>query len=91
MEDPIAQKLTDLIRANIPDDSPKSFTLDDRLDALGIDSLGLAETIFEIEDEYDIEIPEPEDLQQALQQFQTVSDLVAAVKELISQKRETQS
>ncbi len=86
MEDPIAEKLTDIIRANIPDDKPKSFTLDDRLDTLGIDSLGLTETIFEIEDEYGIEIPEPEDLEQVATQFETVNDLVAAVKDLISEQ-----
>ena len=59
MEDPIAKKLTEIIQANILDASPKCLTLDHRLDALGMDSLGLVETMFEIEEEYDIEIPEP--------------------------------
>ena len=91
MDDPIAQKLTDIIRAHIPDEKPQSFALDDRLDALGLDSLGLAETVFEIEDEYGVELPEPEDLTEMAQQFQTVNDLVLAVRELVSQKRETSS
>ena len=91
MEDLVAQKLTDILRAHIPDDGPTCFTLDNRLEALGIDSLGLSEAIFEIEEEFDIAIPEPEELEEAATQFQTVNDLVIAVKELMSQKREAQS
>lgn len=91
MQDPIAQKLTDIIQANIPDGSPKSLTLDSQLDALGMDSLGLAETIFEIEDEFDINMPEPENIEEVLTQFQTVNDLVQMVKELLSEKLEEES
>jgi acyl carrier protein len=91
VEDPIAQRLIDIIRAHVPSENPPSITLDDRLDALGIDSLGLYEAIFEIEDAYDIELPEPEDAAEATHPFQTVNDLVLAVKELMLQKRETSS
>ena len=91
MEDLVAQKLTDILRAHIPDDGPTCFTLDHRLEALGIDSLGMSEAIFEIEEEFDIEIPEPEELDEAAAQFETVNDLVVAVKELMSEKRGAES
>jgi acyl carrier protein len=91
VKDPIAQRLIDIIRAHVPDKNPPSITLDDRLDALGIDSLGLYEAMFEIEDEYDIELPEPDDAAGATNSFQTVNDLVLAVKELMAQQREASS
>lgn len=88
MEDPIAERLIHMIRANIPNDNHKFFTLDDRLDMLGIDSLGMIETIFEIEDEFGIEIPQPDQLEETVELFQTVNDLVQAVKELIAHEGE---
>ena len=39
---------------------PQDVSLDQSLDDLGIDSLGLVESIFAIEEEFDCEIPEEE-------------------------------
>lgn len=36
---------------------PSDVTMDSTLDSLGIDSLGLVESIFAIEEEFDISIP----------------------------------
>ena len=40
------------------DNPPENVTLESRLDEIGIDSMALLELIFELEDKYDIRLPE---------------------------------
>lgn len=58
--------------------SPKQITLDAQLEALGIDSLGLAEMLFNIEDEFHITLPhEPVALP-------TIGDVVTFIDGLVA-------
>ena len=68
--------------------APSDVEMDQTLEDLGIDSLGLVECIFAIEEAFDIEIPfnanEPErsDLD-----ISSVATIVAAVEELVRQQK----
>jgi acyl carrier protein len=66
---------------------PSDVTLDSTLDDLGIDSLGVVESIFAIEEEFDISIPfnanEPD---QSDFDISTVAAIVAGIERLIAEK-----
>ena len=66
---------------------PADLTLGSRLDALGIDSLGLVEAIFAIEETFDIAVPfNANDTAQAGFDVSSVGAIVAAVEGLVAQK-----
>lgn len=73
----------DLIRKKLPPGKTE-LKMEDRLEDLGIDSLSTVELIFELEEKFNIQIPynandtEPE--------FQTVSEVVDAIKTLVDKK-----
>lgn len=58
--------------------APESLTLDAPLEGLGIDSLGVAELLFNVEDEFKITLP-PQSVQ-----LPTVGDVVRFIDELIA-------
>ena len=58
--------------------APEKLTLDAPLDGLGIDSLGVAELLFNLEDEFKVTVP-PEPVQMA-----TLGDVVRFIDELIA-------
>lgn len=58
--------------------APESLTLDAPLDGLGIDSLGVAELLFNVEDEFKVTLP-PEPVQ-----LPTVGDVVRYIDALIA-------
>ncbi|SCZ57721.1 acyl carrier protein [Epibacterium ulvae] len=66
---------------------PSDVTPESTLDSLGIDSLGLVECIFAIEEEFDISIPfnanEPE---QSDFDITNVAAIIAGIEKLISEK-----
>jgi acyl carrier protein len=53
----------------------------DRLDELGIDSFSAVEMIFDLEEKFDIRIPYNSN--EVRPEFQTVGDIIAAIKKLI--------
>ena len=63
---------------------PQALTLETSLESLGIDSLGMVEIIFSLEDEFNISIPESDDIQQRLKGFATVADVAQMVKSLLA-------
>ncbi len=67
---------------------PADITLTAKLDDLGIDSLGLVETIFAIEEVFDITVPfnanAPEDSEFDIS---SVASIVAAVEKLIADQK----
>lgn len=67
---------------------PSDIRLDASMDSLGLDSLGLVEAIFAIEEAFDISVPfNPADPAESTGfDSATVAGLVAAVEELIAQK-----
>ena len=61
--------------------APESLTFDAPLEALGIDSLGVAELLFNIEDEFRVTLP-PEPVQLA-----TIGDVVGFIDDLVAAQR----
>lgn len=66
---------------------PSDIAMDQSLEDLGIDSMGLVEAIFSIEESFDIQVPfnanEPE---KSDFDISSVSAIVAAVEKLISEQ-----
>jgi acyl carrier protein len=61
--------------------APEALTLDAPLEGLGIDSLGVAELLFNVEDAFGIKLP-PDPVQLA-----TVGDVVRYVDDLVAAQR----
>lgn len=67
-----------------PEDVRRDATLDD----LGIDSLGLVEIIFAIEEEFDIQVPfNANEPQNSPFDISSVETIIAAVKTLVAEQR----
>lgn len=61
------------------------ISMDQKLDDLGIDSLGLVEAIFAIEETFDIEVPfNANDPQASAFDISSVSSIVNAVQKLVA-------
>lgn len=66
---------------------PSDVTLDSTLEDLGIDSLGLVESIFAIEEEFDITVPfNANEPQSGDFDISTVSAIVAGIENLMAEK-----
>ena len=67
---------------------PSDVSIDQTLDDLGIDSLGLVESIFAIEEAFDIQVPfnanEPE---KSEFDISSVAAIVAAVEKLVADQK----
>jgi acyl carrier protein len=63
-------------------EKPAKLDMDTSLDILGIDSLGMVEIIFGLEDEFNITIPESNDIKERLKAFATVADIIKMVESL---------
>jgi len=74
--DKVAQIIVKVAHCNIQDIKPES-----ELTALGIDSLKAITVIFELEEAFDVEIPN-----EAIMSIVTVSDLLDKLNDLIDQK-----
>ena len=65
----------------------EDVSLDSSLDSLGIDSLGLVESIFAIEETFDIQIPfNANDPQNSEFDISSVSTIIAGIQELVAKK-----
>lgn len=66
---------------------PSDVTMDSTLDDLGIDSLGLVESIFAIEEEFDISIPFNANEPEASDfDMSNVAAIVAGIEKLMSEQ-----
>lgn len=79
MADEIFEKAVQIIAEKAETDAT-DITLDTRLETLEIQSLELAEIVFDLEDEFDIEIEM--DAANAWDKLKTVGDVCNAVREL---------
>ena len=67
---------------------PEDVQMDQTLEDLGIDSLGLVECIFAIEEEFDIQVPfNANEPQKSEFDISSVAAIVAAVEELVRQQK----
>ena len=65
----------------------EDVSLDNSLDSLGIDSLGLVESIFAIEETFDIQIPfNANDPQNNDFDISSVATIIAGIQELVAKK-----
>ena len=65
----------------------EDVSLDNSLDSLGIDSLGLVESIFAIEETFDIQIPfNANDPQNSEFDISSVATIIAGIQELVAKK-----
>ena len=65
----------------------EDISLDSSLDSLGIDSLGLVESIFVIEETFDIQIPfNANDPQNSDFDISSVATIIAGIQELVAKK-----
>jgi acyl carrier protein len=63
-----------------------SVELSDRLEDLGLESLDAVEMIFDLEEKFDIQIPYNANTSNPRAEYETVGDVVDAVKNLVAQK-----
>ena len=65
----------------------EDVSLDSSLDSLGIDSIGLVESIFAIEETFDIQIPfNANDPQNSEFDISSVATIIAGIQELVAKK-----
>ncbi|MDA8634946.1 phosphopantetheine-binding protein [Paracoccaceae bacterium] len=65
----------------------EDVSLNSSLDSLGIDSLGLVESIFAIEETFDIQIPfNANDPQNSDFDISSVATIIAGIQELVAKK-----
>ena len=66
---------------------PGDVALDSTLEDLGIDSLGLVESIFSIEEEFDISVPfNANDPSESELDISSVETIIAAVEKLVAEQ-----
>ena len=67
---------------------PGDVTMDSTLEDLGIDSLGLVESIFAIEEEFDISVPfNANDPSESDFDISSVASIVAGIEKLIADQK----
>ena len=66
---------------------PGDVTLESTLESLGIDSMGLVESIFAIEEAFDIQIPfNANDPSDSDFNISTVSSIISGIEKLVAEK-----
>ncbi len=83
--DEVATKIIEILKKHMKE--PKEVTLTTELKDLGIESLDLAMIVFDIEDNFGIEIPY--NANEEVDAFATVGKVVEKVKEIIAAKAVT--
>lgn len=74
------------ILTKVLDRTPEAITAETPLTSLGVDSLGMVELIFDLEERFSISIPDSGRLAEMGLKMETVSELVDAVAELVRQR-----
>lgn len=81
------EMILDILRKYIGEEvNEEQVTLTANLEALGIDSMDVVEIIFDLEETFDIDVPDPGDMEDVDVKFDTAQDLVNIVNTLIKQK-----
>ena len=86
MSEQIRQKVVEIIAEQAVIE-PSDVTMEQSLDDLGIDSMGLVEAIFSIEETFDVQVPFNANEPDASDfDISSVSAIVAAVERLVSEQ-----
>ncbi|MEM6824326.1 MAG: acyl carrier protein [Pseudomonadota bacterium] len=87
----MADKISETVVSIIAEQAvlePSDVTLDQSLDDLGIDSMGLVECIFAIEEAFDVQVPfNANEPQKSDFDISSVASIVAAVESLVATQR----
>ena len=84
----IGAKVIDIIAEQAILD-PGDVTLESTIDSLGIDSMGLVESIFAIEEAFDIQIPfNANDPSDSEFNISSVSSIISGIEKLVAEKLE---
>ncbi len=87
MSDTVRQKVVEIIAEQAVLE-PADVGLDNSLEDLGIDSMGLVEAIFAIEEAFDIEVPfNANDPGESDFDISSVAAIVAAVERLVAEQK----
>ncbi|MCA2012441.1 acyl carrier protein [Pararhodobacter sp. CCB-MM2] len=87
LEDGLQRKVVAILAAQALRE-PSGLTLEMTLESLGIDSLGMAEIIFAIEEDFDVQVPfNANDPDAAGLDLGTVGSVCAAVSRLVREQR----
>lgn len=84
MADSIEKNVFDIISSH-SEVARDKLTLDSKLEDVGLDSMGVAETLFDLEDFYGVAIPDSDDIQERFN-LGTIGDLVSVLEKLTSEK-----
>ena len=65
---------------------PDSIDASTSLESIGVESLAMVEIIFDLEEHFDITIPDPREIEGLGSDFKTAGDVITAVSGLIEEK-----
>ncbi|HYT75064.1 MAG TPA: acyl carrier protein [Vicinamibacterales bacterium] len=65
---------------------PSALALDTPLASVGIDSIGMIETIFEVEERFGITIPDSDSAEDRLKDFETPASVVRLITSLLAEQ-----
>jgi len=87
MADSVAQKVIAIIAEQAMLE-PREVAVDSTLESLGVDSLGLVETVFAIEETFDVHVPfNANDPESKTFDISSVESIVKAVEALIAEAK----
>ncbi len=87
MSEQTQQTVLEILSKYIGEETDENLlTPDANLEELGIDSMDVVEIIFDLEETFDIDVPNPGDMENVEVNFDTAQDLVDIVNTLIAQK-----
>lgn len=85
MSDNISADVFEILLSHA-ENKPDSIDAGTNLSEAGIDSLAMVEIIFDLEEKFDITIPNPDEIEGMDTAFETGGDVVKAVETLIAEK-----
>ncbi len=85
MSEDISSAITEIL-AKHSEISGEMIVMDTRLDSVGVDSLKMVEIIFDLEERFDISIPDSSFAGMDNRQMQTVGDVARVVRQLIAEQ-----
>ncbi len=88
MSDSINNEVLDILSKHTQMERDK-VSLETNLNSAGVDSLVMVEIIFNLEEQFDISIPDPEFIGNQKNQFETAADVVRVVESLIEEQHKS--
>lgn len=84
MSQSVEDDVLDII-AKYSEMSRDELTVETKLEDTGIDSMGVAEALFDFEDHFQIDIPDSEEIEDRFN-FETIGDMIKQLEPLLAEK-----